>query len=86
MDFDDSLHQCQPDASPITAWVEFIEQAKDPIKMLRLNAHPVVADVEDGFATLCVFTGLPDLNAWIRLGAHELGGIVQQILQHFQKP
>src|SRR5512144_2769884 len=53
--------------------------------MIGGNAHSVIAHIEDAIAALGVDTALPNLNTRFLLIAHELGSVVQQVLQHFHQ-
>src|SRR5512146_1470341 len=83
MDLEDSPHECQADPGTVRPGVQLVEQAKDAVMVFRRDAQAVVTDVEDRLASLLAF--LPDLDTWLLLIPHELGGIVEQVLQDFHQ-
>src|SRR6185369_10218746 len=81
MHLDDSLDDGEADACPLAPGLQFIEEAKYLIVIFRRNADTIVPDKENGFFIFAA--QLADLDQRRRLTAHEFGGIIEQVLQHF---
>src|SRR5215207_808013 len=85
MNFDDPLHQGQTNARAVALWVQFVEQSEHAVEMFRRDSHAIIPHEEDGIAALPVLSRTFDLNAGIFLIAHELGCIIQEVLQHLDQ-
>ena len=79
MHFNDALDNCKADACPFSCRIQLVEKAEDPFMKIGLDADAIVADEEDGFAILNLHT---DGDHGFRLVAHELGGVIDQVLHH----
>ena len=84
MDLDDTLYKCQPDACAVDAGIEPVEQAEDTFVILRFNANSVITD-KNFYLSFRVQTIGADLNCGMRLIAHKLGGIADQVLHYFDQ-
>lgn len=79
MYLNNALDESQPNAGSIGLGVEFVEETKYPVEMLRGDADAVVFDEEhETPAFLSALTDL-DLRRW--LAAHVFGGVVDQVLE-----
>jgi hypothetical protein len=83
MHFQDSSHEGKAHSCTVGLRVQFIEQAENTVMVLGGNAHAVVMDIEDGFAVL--LSQASNLDTGLLLIAHELGGIIEQILENFHQ-
>src|SRR5512141_1854123 len=84
MNFDNAFCQGKPDPIPICAGIQFIEQAKDAILELRIDPNAVIPDKEN-WIPIARRALLTNLDKGIRLIAHELGRIIDQILQNLEQ-
>lgn len=84
MYFDNAPRQCQPDARAFGLRVQFVEQAKHPLMILRIDPHAVILHKEDRHAC---FVGAPCANGDMRrrLIAHELHRVVDLVLHDFDQ-
>ena len=74
---DDPLDQSQPMPVPSVLGVELLEEVEELGLVLRLDAHPLSRTKK----TVSPSSSAPDSTMRIRLIAHELDGVVQQILE-----
>ena len=82
MCLNDALNQRQADADTLARGIEFIKQAEDLVVITRINTDAVVTHVED---RLAIILPCANLNLWVRLIAHKLAGIVDQVLYYFDQ-
>ena len=79
------LTSASPMPVPSDLRIEFVEQTKYLLVILRFDPDAVVAHKHDRLA-IPIGSLLPDRNVRLRLIAHELAGIVDEILHHFYQP
>ena len=77
--FNNAFYKRQTHTRPLQADIQFIEQAKDLIVILGGYAHAIIAYKKDRHAV--AFTPDADLDLRNGLVAHELGGVIDQILK-----
>ncbi len=80
--FDDSLDQRQSDAGSFDGKIEPLKESKNALLVCGIDARAVIANEENNFFFVVSHA---DFDTWCLLLAHELDGIVDEVLKHFLK-
>jgi hypothetical protein len=81
---DDPLREGEAHAGALPPRVEAMEQVEDPLVMAALDADAVVPHEEDALP-IGRAVAPPDGDPRIGLVSHELGGVVQEILEELDQ-
>jgi hypothetical protein len=84
MHLDAALKQRQANSGPFGLSIQFVEQAKNPIVILRLDADAIIAHKENRFA-VGVCAAHSNFDARLRLIAYKFGCVIYQVLDHFDQ-